>query len=105
MIIACIDPYRIEFPRPQSEFFHSSQSSMTALSTAWSEALTATLIHKTKEQFESLLLRFTEEVAAEYKLEREGLTAIWNRVAPDCAVNIKAAINRETAAKEAEVRR
>ena len=78
---------------------------MSTLSTAWLEAMNTCLVNATKGKFEELLLHFTQEVATELKVDRERLCAIWNRVAPDCEMNLKASIERETREKEAEIRK
>jgi len=76
-----------------------------SVSTAWTDALSASMVGLAKAKLEEVLMRFTEVVATDCKVERSILCSIWSRVAPDCAMDLKAAIEKETKKKEAEVKK
>ena len=51
------------------------------------------------------MLRFTEAVSSECKVDRNTLIAIWNKVAPDCTLDLKLVIERENKKKELETKK
>ena len=71
----------------------------------WTEALTASLVSMAKAKLEDVLLKFTEAVSIECNIDKSVLCAIWNKVAPDCAMDLQSAIERENKKKELEVKK
>jgi hypothetical protein len=69
------------------------------------ELLSENMVLFAKNNLEKLILQFSECASKEHNLDRFKLIDIWNKITPDCNINLQVALERERIKKDNELKK